>query len=103
MKEIKEPQMTYFGRKLAYYSALFGTGILLAYLISHAEFLIGLGLFYLLSAFVINSIFLFALLIELMYNTAQWRAYIIAMLSMLLNIPLSFFYFFLVSHPILSF
>ncbi|MEH3115592.1 hypothetical protein [Pedobacter terrae] len=100
MKEIKEPQMTYVGRKLAYHSAFFGTIILVAYLISHANFLIVLGLMYLLSAFVINGIFLFALLVELMYKTAQWRAYMIAILSMLLNIPLSLFYFFIVSHPL---
>lgn len=100
MEEIKEPQMIYIGKKLAYYSALIGTIILIAYLISHAEFLIGLGLVYVLSALVINGIFLLVLLLELMYNTAYWRAYTIAIICMLLNIPLSFFYLFLATHPI---
>ncbi|MBO9675798.1 MAG: hypothetical protein J7577_20295 [Sphingobacteriaceae bacterium] len=100
MEEIKEPQMIYIGKKLAYYSALIGTIILVAYLLSHADFLIVLGLVYVLSALVINGIFLFALLIELLYNTTHWRAYSVAIICMLLNIPLSAFYFFLVLHPI---
>ncbi|QNR85750.1 hypothetical protein H9N25_04625 [Pedobacter riviphilus] len=99
-EEIKEPQMIYVGKKLAYYSAFFGTMILIAYMISHAGFLIGLGLVYVLSAFVINGIFLLILLLELIYNTDYRRAYIVAIISMLLNIPLSFFYLFLVLHPI---
>ncbi len=98
MNEIKAPQMSYIGKKLAYYSALFGTIILLAYLISHAEFLVVLGLFYLLSAFVINGIFLFAPIIEPMCNTAQCRAYIIAIICMLLNIPLVLLYIFILSY-----
>lgn len=98
MEEIKEPQMSYIGKKLAYYSALAGTIILVAYLISQVEFLIGLGLVYVLSAFVVNGIFLLALLLEVIYNTLYWRAYIVAIISMLLNIPLVILYLFIVSY-----
>ncbi|MGM9478444.1 hypothetical protein ACS5PU_18610 [Pedobacter sp. GSP4] len=100
MKEIPDPQMIYIAKKLAYYSALIGTIIFVSFLLSKATYLMGLGLVYILSATVINAIFLLVLVIELIYNPIHWRSYLATIICMLLNIPLSMLYFFLVTHPI---
>lgn len=100
MKENTEPQMIYVGKKLAYYSAVIGTIILITYLISHANYLIELGLIYVLLAFVVNGIFLLVLLLELIYNRAYWKSYMATIIAMLLNIPLSLLYISLATHHI---
>lgn len=98
MEEITEPQMNYIGKRLAYYSAIFGTLIMVTYLISNSFFLLVVGAVYILGAALINTLVLLLILIELISNQKLWRSSVATIICMLLNIPLSIFYIFLLTY-----
>jgi len=98
MEETIEPQMNYVGKRMAYYSALIGTLILITYLISRADFLAVVGVIYILSAAVVNTLVLMVVLIELICNQSSWRSSVVTIICMLLNIPLVIIYIFLISY-----
>lgn len=98
MEETIEPQMNYVGKRMAYYSALIGTLILITYLISHADFLAVVGVIYILSATVVNTLVLMVVLIELICNQSSWRSSVVTIICMLLNIPLVILYLFILSY-----
>ncbi|MCX2493143.1 hypothetical protein OQX63_06640 [Pedobacter sp. PF22-3] len=98
MEEIPEPQMSYVGKKIAYYSAIIGTLIFLTYLISNSFFLIIAGAVFTLSAAIVNIIVIALIIVELISYQNHWRRALITIISMLLNIPLVLLYIFALSY-----
>ncbi|WP_443946547.1 hypothetical protein ACJVDH_05405 [Pedobacter sp. AW1-32] len=86
----KEPQMIAFGKKTALFSAIIGSGILLSFLISKADFLVGVGLVYLCIAAIFNLIILLAITIEFFRYPTFWKNFLTAIACILGNIPFSF-------------
>ncbi|MDY0907137.1 hypothetical protein SOM16_19580 [Pedobacter sp. CFBP9032] len=92
MTNTLEPQIILIGKKASIYSAVIGTLLLLAYLISNEHSLIAIGISYILFAFVINSLILLALVAALFFHTPHWKKIVATIICVLLNIPLSIFY-----------
>jgi hypothetical protein len=91
-----EPQIIRVGQKTAIYSFAIGTVILLIFLMSKYTPFVAVGLYYVLAAFVINSLILLTLLIQLLYHKEHWRKILATVSFMLLNVPISLLYFFIV-------
>lgn len=98
MDEIPEPQMSYVGKKIAYYSTIIGTLIFLTYLISNSFFLIIAGAVFTLSAAIVNITVIALIIIELISYQNHWRRALITIICMLLNIPLVLLYIFALSY-----
>ena len=92
MTNTLEPQIILIGKKASIYSAVIGTLLLLAYLVSNEQSLIAIGISYILFAFVINSLILLALVAALFFHTPHWKKIVATIICVLLNIPLSIFY-----------
>ena len=96
MKEITEPRTIYFGQIVAKYSAILGTIILLGFLFTDNIAVALAGLAYTVLAALVNGIIVLTLLFNLIYYI-EYRPRITAtILFMLLNIPLSLIYFYIV-------
>lgn len=96
MKENIEPQMIAIGKKVARYSAISGTFILLTFLISNRLEIAFFGLAFVFLAAITNGIIVFILVIELIYNIDYRQRIAAVILYMLLNIPLTIVYFLIV-------
>ncbi|WP_421940368.1 hypothetical protein [Pedobacter sp.] len=89
---MKNINLTYIGKKIAYFSSITGTVILVLFLLSKSELFVTAGLYFLLTAFIINSLLFLCILLEFLGKPADWRVYLVTMLRMLINIPLSILY-----------
>lgn len=92
MENTKKYKIITIAKKVAIYSTTIGTIILVGFLIAKSEILILFGLCYILTATIINSVFLILLFIACLRNIKQWRKFVAMMIFMLLNIPLSIIY-----------
>ncbi|MBB6238196.1 hypothetical protein HDC90_002825 [Pedobacter sp. AK013] len=91
-----EPKTIRVGQKTAVYSFAFGTTILLIFLLSKYTPLVAVGLYYVLAASVINVLILLTLLIQFLYYKEHRKKILVTITIMLLNIPISLLYFFIV-------
>lgn len=91
-----EPQIIQIGKKAAIYSAVAGTFLLLAYIISKQDALIEIGISYVLFAIFANTLILLALSTALFTQTSHWKKIVATIICVLLDIPLSIFYFFII-------
>jgi hypothetical protein len=82
-----------FSTQLAIGSFVIGTILLLLYLFTKQSKLIEIGLFYIIIAFIANSIMLIWLLYHYVSQTNQREYFAIKILILLANIPIAFFYF----------
>ncbi|NII81933.1 MULTISPECIES: hypothetical protein [unclassified Pedobacter] len=90
------PKTISVGQKTAVYSFVFGTMILLIFLLSKYTPLVAVGLYYVLAASVFNMLILLTLLIQFMYYKEHRKKILTTVTFMLLNIPISILYFFIV-------
>ncbi len=97
-EEILAPQMNYLGKRLAYYSALIGTLMLIINLISDSFFLMIIGAVFTLGAAIVNFFVLAIILIELICDQTSWRNTVATIICMLLNIPLVIIYLLIISY-----
>jgi len=85
------------GRRLAIISFLIGTSFLALYfLIEDSEMLLVPGYLYLCCAIVVNVIYLFILLVNLILEKKHRKDVIVTIFLMLLNIPIAYLYFIMV-------
>ena len=83
---------------IAAVSFLLGTLLLIWYMITGYSPLIEVGMLYILVAFVLNGITLIGLVGNAIVNRHLFQENITAILLVLLNIPISLGYFYLVLH-----
>ncbi|SER87266.1 hypothetical protein [Pedobacter rhizosphaerae] len=88
MKITEKLNLINAGKKSALYSAIGGSVILLIFMLTKANVMIGVGLYYIGVAFIINSILLLGILLELILNLRYWAKYITTIIYLVLNIPL---------------
>jgi hypothetical protein len=93
-----EPQIIPIGKKVALYSAVIGTLLLVSYLISKDNLLIKIGFTYILFAILINIFILLVLFIALFLHVAHWKNIVATIICVLLNIPLTIFYLTIIAH-----
>ena len=86
------------GLAVAIFSFLLGTLILLLYLITSAEALLVGGLFYVMIAFVLNSITLIGLIGNAIINRQYYKENLTTILIFLVNIPIAIGYVMLIMH-----
>ncbi len=83
---------------IATISFLIGTLLLLSFLISQSNTFLSIGLFYLLIAFVFNTITLIGLVINSIINYQYYKENLITISLFLLNIPITIGYIILVDN-----
>ncbi len=98
MEDIREPQMNYVGKRLAYYSALMGTLIFITYLISGSFLLLVTGAVFTLSAALINITVVALIVIEFINYRNHWKNSLTTIVCMLLNIPLAASYMLILTY-----
>lgn len=79
--------MILYGKKIALFSASGGATILIGFLISRADFLVGTGLIYLAIATVVNLLILTAVAIEFFRFPTFRKDFLITTGCLLANIP----------------
>lgn len=93
----KEPLIIDVAKKTAILSFVFGTIQLLAYLVTRSNNLIYLGVVYVYIAFFVNLLILIILLIMAITNSENRNRKWLAILYLLLNLPIAFGYFVIVT------
>ncbi len=79
-------------RKVALLSFLIGTLILALYFLTHYHGVIYLGLFFITTAFILNSFFTVLLLYFYIKERKHRKMILFSILLIFLNIPIGFFY-----------
>ena len=82
-----------FAAFLSIISFAIGTLIFILYQILQLEALVGLGLFFIVLAVIVNSITLLMLIGNTILHYKDFKEHSIAMVLLLLNIPIALFYF----------
>lgn len=96
MKNSDKNFTAHASKQIAKYSAIIGTGIFLAFCLTRFPSLVFLGFGYVFLATIVNFFALFALMIEMLSNSKDRDQLINAMGIILLNIPLTLVYIFIV-------
>ncbi len=81
-----------FSTLLALISFSIGTLLLLIFCITHHQLLIEIGVYYTLTAIVVNMVVLFRLLYLLITQKNHQDYYLVKILILLANIPIAFVY-----------
>jgi len=95
MNEKDQLEIIEISKKTAKFSAIIGTIILFAFLLSKNNLLAPIGIFYIFLAAIINGVLFMALFILAILSKTNRYEIITTMLILLINIPLSILYGFI--------